>query len=116
MQMISYLSMDMKRIQIVLVWGCMIALCSCGGTSNGDKSSEDEIQEIEFIRPVKEPSTDVVDTIGFPEESQGTPIKGYQGYPEDDLVKESTDDDIVNFDGAADLEYHDGGGDYSDGY
>ena len=106
--------MDMKRIQIVLVWGCMIALCSCGGTSNGDKSSKDEIQEIEFIRPVKEPSTDVVDTIGFPEESQGTPIKGYQGYPEDDLVKESTDEEIAGFAGSADIDYYSGGGSSSD--
>ena len=43
-------------------------------------------------------------------------ITGYQGYPEDDLVKESTDDDLVNFQGEADLDYYDGGGDDSGGY
>ena len=104
----------MIRKQIILLLSCMIAFCSCGGMSKGDRSLHDEMQEIEFIRPVKEQQS--VDSLAFSEESQGTPIKGYQGYPEDDLVKESTDDDIVNFEGEADLEYHDGGGDYSDGY
>ena len=104
----------MTRKQIISVLVYVISLCSCGGISKGDRSSQDEMQDIEFIRPVKDQQS--VDSTAFSEESHGTPITGYQGYPEDDLVKESTDDDIVNFDGGADLEYHDGGGDYSDGY
>lgn len=106
----------MARKQIILLLVGMIALFSCGGMSKGDGLSHGEMEEIEFIKPVEEPSSDVVDTIGFPEESQGTPIKGYQGYPEDDLVKESTDEDLVNFAGGGDVDYLNGGGDYSDGY
>ncbi len=106
----------MVRKQIRLLLVCMIALYSCGGMSKGDGTSQGEMEEIEFIKPVEEPPSDVVDTIGFPEESRGTPIKGYQGYPEDDLVKESTDDDIVNFADGGDIDYLDGGNDYSDGY
>ena len=106
----------MARKQIILLLVGMIVLFSCGGMSKGDGLSHGEMEEIEFIKPVEEPSSDVVDTIGFPEESQGTPIKGYQGYPEDDLVKESTDEDLVNFAGGGDVDYLNGGGDYSDGY
>lgn len=99
----------MTRKQIILVLGGMIALCSCDGMSKGGGSSQGEVEEMEFIRPVKEQQS--VDSTAFSEESHGTPITGYQGYPDDDLVKESTDDDIVNFEGEADLDYHDGGGD-----
>ena len=106
----------MARKQNILLLVCVIALCSCGGMSKGDRSSQGEMEEIEFIKPVEEPPSNVVDTIGFPEESQGTPIKGYQGYPEDDLVKESTDEDLVNFSGGGDVDYLNGGSDYSDGY
>ena len=88
---------------------------SCNGQTGGQGNAREEVRDMEMIPKVKEPQTEVVDTVGFPEEAQGTPISGYQGYPEDDLVKESTDDDIVNFEGEADLDYHDGG-DYSDGY
>ena len=70
---------------------------------------------MEIIPKVKEPQTEAVDTVGFPEESTGTPITGYQGYPEDDLVKESKDDELVDFAGGADVDYYDGGGS-SDGY
>ena len=104
----------MTRKQIILVLGCVTSLCSCGGMSNGDRSSQDEIQEIEFIRPVKDQQS--VDSTAFSEESYGTPIKGYQGYPEDDLVKESDDKDLLDFVGGGDIDYLNGGGDYSDGY
>ena len=57
-----------------------------------------------------------MDTVGFPEEATGTPITGYQGYPEDDLVKESKDDDLVNFEGEADLDYYSDRGDDADGF
>ena len=104
----------MARKQNILLLVCVIALCSCGGMSKGERSSQGEMEEIEFIKPVEEPPSDVVDTIGFPEESQGTPIKGYQGYPEDDLVHESKEDEVAGFEGGADIDYYNGGG--SDGY
>lgn len=91
-----------------------LAMVSCNGQAGEQRNDREEVRDMEMIPKVKEPKSEVVDTVGFPEEAQGTPIKGYQGYPEDDLVKESTDDDIVNFEGDADLDYHDGGGDYSD--
>ena len=105
----------------VFVWTIslllVLAVASCGGQAGKEKDGQEEVHEMEIIPKVKEPPTDVVDTIGFPEESHGTPITGYQGYPEDDLVKESEDiNDVVDFAGGADLEYHDGGGNYSDGY
>lgn len=91
-----------------------LAMVSCNRQAGEQRNDREEVRDMEMIPKVKEPKSEVVDTVGFPEEAQGTPIKGYQGYPEDDLVKESTDDDIVNFEGDADLDYHDGGGDYSD--
>ena len=104
----------MKRKQIISVLVYVISLCSCGGMSKGDRSSQDEMQDIEFIRPVKDQQS--VDSMAFSEESHGTPITGYQGYPEDDLVKESDDKDLLDFVGGGDIDYLDGGGDYSDGY
>jgi hypothetical protein len=89
---------------------------SCGGQAGGQKNNQDEVHEMEIIPKVKEPLSDVVDTVGFPEESHGTPITGYQGYPEDDLVQESKDDDIVNFAGGADVDYYNDRGSDSDGY
>lgn len=93
-----------------------LAAASCGGQAEGQKDEQEGEHEMEIIPKVKEPKDEVVDTVGFPKEATGTPITGYQGYPEDDLVKESTDDDLVNFQGEADLDYYDGGGDDSGGY
>lgn len=91
------------------------AAVSCSGQSGEQKNEQDEVHEIEIIPKVKEPQAEVVDTVGFPEEATGTPITGYQGYPEDDLVKESKDDELVDFAGGADVDYYNGGGS-SDGY
>lgn len=88
---------------------------SCGGQSGEQKNERNEVREMEIIPKVKEPQAEVVDTVGFPEEATGTPITGYQGYPEDDLVKESKDDELVDFAGGADVDYYNGGGS-SDGY
>lgn len=87
-----------------------LAVVSCGGQAGGQKDNQDEVHEMEIIPKVKEPQTETVDTVGFPEESHGTPITGYQGYPEDDLVKESTDEEIAGFAGSADIDYYSGGG------
>ena len=91
-----------------------LAVVSCGGQAGGQKDNQDEVHEMEIIPKVKEPQTATVDTVGFPEESHGTPITGYQGYPEDDLVKESTDEEIAGFAGSADIDYYSGGGSSSD--
>ena len=103
-----------RRLFIPIFLLTTLVVFSCNGQAGGQSNDREEVRDMEMIPKVKEPKTEVVDTVGFPEEAQGTPIKGYQGYPEDDLVKESTDDDIVNFEGNADLDYHDGVGDYSD--
>jgi hypothetical protein len=105
----------------IFVWTISLLLVlvaiSCGGQTGREQGNQNEVHEMEIIPKVKEPSTDVVDTIGFPKESHGTPITGYQGYPEDDLVKESEDiNDVVNFAGGGDIDYLNGTGDYSDGY
>lgn len=94
----------------------VLIIVSCSGRVGGQNNDREEVRDMEMIPKVKEPQSEIVDTVGFPEESQGTPITGYQGYPEDDLVKESSEDDIVNFEGESDLDYHDGGGGYYDGY
>ena len=93
----------------------VLAAVSCSGQSGEQKNNQEEVLEMEIIPKVKEPQTEVVDTVGFPEEATGTPITGYQGYPEDDLVKESKDDELVDFAGGADVDYYNGGGS-SDGY
>ena len=105
----------MKRI-FVLPMSLLMALAvvSCGGQAGGQRDNQDEVHEMEIIPKVKEPQTEAVDTVGFPEESHGTPITGYQGYPEDDLVKESTDDEVAGFAGGADIDYYSGGGSSSD--
>ncbi|MBR6853318.1 MAG: hypothetical protein IKM78_05365 [Prevotella sp.] len=101
----------MKRIYVLPVFLLMaLAVVSCGGQAGGQKDNQDEVHEMEIIPKVKEPQTETVDTVGFPEESHGTPITGYQGYPEDDLVKESTDEEIAGFAGSADIDYYSGGG------
>ena len=95
----------------------MLVSVACSGQAGGQSDNQDEVHEMEIIPKVKEPPTDVVDTIGFPEESHGTPITGYQGYPEDDLVKETEDiNDVVDFAVGGDVDYLNGTGDYSDGY
>jgi hypothetical protein len=105
----------MKRIFVLPVFLLMaLAVVSCGGQAGGQKDNQDEVHEMEIIPKVKEPQTETVDTVGFPEESHGTPITGYQGYPEDDLVKESTDEEIAGFAGSADIDYYSGGGSSSD--
>ena len=105
----------MKRIYVLPVFLLMaLAVVSCGGQAGGQKDNQDEVHEMEIIPKVKEPQTEMVDTVGFPEESNGTPITGYQGYPEDDLVKESTDEEIADFAGGADIDYYSGGGSSSD--
>ena len=91
-----------------------LAVVSCGGQAGGQRDNLDGVHEMEIIPKVKEPQTETVDTVGFPEESHGTPITGYQGYPEDDLVKESTDEEIAGFAGSADIDYYSGGGSSSD--
>ena len=93
----------------------VLATVSCSGQYGEQKNEQDEVREMEIIPKVKEPQAEVVDTVGFPEEATGTPITGYQGYPEDDLVKESKDDELVDFAGGADVDYYNGGGS-SDGY
>lgn len=105
----------MKRIFVLPVSLLMaLAVVSCGGQARGEGDNQDEVHEMEIIPKVKEPQTEAVDTVGFPEESNGTPITGYQGYPEDDLVKESTDDEVAGFAGGADVDYYSGGGSSSD--
>ena len=105
----------MKRIFVLPVFLLMaLAVVSCGGQAGGQKDNQDGVHEMEIIPKVKEPQTETVDTVGFPEESHGTPITGYQGYPEDDLVKESTDEEIAGFAGSADIDYYSGGGSSSD--
>ena len=107
--------MRSKSVCLVLLLMMLMMIAACNGQTGEQKGDQDEVHDMEIIPKVKEPSTDVVDTIGFPEESHGTPITGYQGYPEDDLVKESEDiNDVVGFAGGGDVDYHDGGGDYSD--
>jgi hypothetical protein len=106
-----------KTMRRIFVWTVSLLLVlivvACSGQAGKEKDDQEEVHEMEIIPKVKEPPTDVVDTIGFPEESHGTPITGYQGYPEDDLVKESEDiNDVVDFAGGGDIEYHDDGGDY----
>ena len=106
----------MRRICFFLMSLLMVQIgVSCSGQSGEQKSDQDEVREMEIIPKVKEPQAEVVDTVGFPEEATGTPITGYQGYPEDDLVKESKDDELVDFAGGADVDYYNGGGS-SDGY
>lgn len=105
----------MKRIFVLPVFLLMaLAVVSCGGQAGGQRDNLDGVHEMEIIPKVKEPQTETVDTVGFPEESHGTPITGYQGYPEDDLVKESTDEEIAGFAGSADIDYYSGGGSSSD--
>ncbi len=105
----------MKKIFVLPVFLLMaLAVVSCGGQAGGQKDNQDGVHEMEIIPKVKEPQTETVDTVGFPEESHGTPITGYQGYPEDDLVKESTDEEIAGFAGSADIDYYSGGGSSSD--
>ena len=105
----------MKRIYVLPVFLLMaLAVVSCGGQAGGQRDNQDGVHEMEIIPKVKEPQTETVDTVGFPEESHGTPITGYQGYPEDDLVKESTDEEIAGFAGSADIDYYSGGGSSSD--
>ena len=107
----------MRRIWISPLFLLMVlAVVSCSGQAGEQNNDQDEARDLEFIPKVKESPSDAVDTIGFPEESTGTPITGYQGHPEDDLVRESKDDDIVGFEGGADLDYYNGGGDNPDGY
>lgn len=101
-----------RRIAWVMSLLTILAALSCGGQAGRDQG---EVHEMEIIPKVKEPQTEMVDTVGFPEESNGTPITGYQGYPEDDLVKESTDEEIAGFAGGADIDYYNGGGS-SSGY
>ena len=86
----------------------MTMLEGCSGQSK-ENAGQMETHEMEIIPKVKEPQAEVVDTFGFPEESQGTPITGYQGYPEDDLVHESNDDEVAGFEGGADIDYYNGG-------
>ena len=106
----------MRRICFFLMSLLMVQVAvSCSGQSGEQKSDQDEVREMEIIPKVKEPQTEVVDTVGFPEEATGTPIRGYQGYPEDDLVKESKDEELVDFAGGTDVDYYNGGGS-SDGY
>ena len=105
----------MRRLCFFLISLLMLVAVSCSGQSGEQKSEQDEVREMEIIPKVKEPQTEAVDTVGFPEESTGTPITGYQGYPEDDLVKESKDDELVDFAGGADVDYYNSGGS-SDGY
>lgn len=106
----------MRRICFFLMSLLMVLVAvSCSGQSGEQKSDQDEVREMEIIPKVKEPQTEVVDTVGFPEEATGTPIRGYQGCPEDDLVKESKDEELVDFAGGADVDYYNGGGS-SDGY
>ena len=105
-----------KRLISVVFLLVVLVVVSCSGQSEGQNNDQTEMYELEFIPKVKESPLDAVDTIGFPEESTGTPITGYQGYPEDDLVKESNDDDMAGFEGGADIDYYNGGKDNSDGY
>ena len=88
-----------------------LAVASCGGQTERLKADQEGEHEMEIIPKVKEPQTEAVDTVGFPEEATGTPITGYQGYPDDDLVKESKDmDEVASFAGGADIDYYNGGG------
>jgi len=50
-------------------------------------SSDDDMHEIEFIRPVQENAPE--DSV-FSEETHGTPIEGIQAAPKDELLHEST--------------------------
>ena len=87
----------------------LVLATSCSGQAGGEKDGHDEAHDMEFVPKVKESPSEAVDTIGFPETSTGTPITGYQGHPDDDLVRESKDDDLVNFaGGGADLDYYNG--------
>ena len=105
----------MKRIFVLPIsWLMALAVVSCGGQAGEQKDDEETVHEFELVPKVTEPPTEVVDTVGFPEEAHGTPITGYQGYPEDDLVHESKDDEVEGFEGGADIDYYNGGG--SDGY
>lgn len=105
----------MRRLSVLPIFVLTaLAAVSCGWQAEGQKSEEDEVHEMEIVPKVKEPQTNVVDTVGFPEEATGTPITGYQGYPDDGLVKESKDDEIVDFAGEADLDYYNGGGSSDD--
>lgn len=106
----------MRRLSVLSISVLMaLAAVSCGGQAGEQKNDENGVHEMEIVPKVKEPLTNEVDTVGFPEEATGTPITGYQGYPDDDLVKESKDDELVDFAGGADLDYYNGGGS-SDGY
>ncbi len=60
---------------------------SCEGQQKGGMSSGEDIQEIEFVRPVKEQAPE--DSV-FSEETHGTPIEGKQAAPKDELLHEST--------------------------
>ncbi len=85
--------------QIVILWTSavlwLLALVSCSGQQKKESSSEEVIQEIEFVRPVKEKVPE--DSI-FSEETHGTPIEGAQSAPKDELLHESTpeEDEIWN--------------------
>jgi len=106
----------MNRLFVLLISLLVtLAVASCSNQAGEQKVDQEEVHEFEVVPKVKEPPTEVVDTVGFPEESHGTPITGYQGYPEDDLVHESKDDEIEDFAGGADVDYYNGGGS-SDGY
>lgn len=105
-----------KRWIMPILLLMVLAVVSCSGQAGEQKNDPDEVHEMEIIPKVKEPPSDVVDTVGFPEESHGTPITGYQGYPEDDVVHESKDDEVVNFAGGADLNYYEDRGGNSDSY
>lgn len=104
-----------RRWMIPLSLLLALAAAACGSQAEGQKDEQEGEHEMEIVPRVKEPKDEVVDTVGFPKEATGTPITGYQGYPEDDLVKESTDDDLVDFADGADVDYYNGGGS-SDGY
>ena len=105
----------MRRLSVLPISVLMaLTAVSCGWQSGEQKDEENDVHELEIVPKVKEPQTNVVDTVGFPEEATGTPITGYQGYPDDGLVKESKDDEIVDFAGEADLDYYSGGGSSDD--
>jgi len=79
----------MKQIIIIgtsaIIW--LLTLVSCSGQRKGESSLGGEIQEIEFVKPVKEKAPE--DSI-FSEETHGTPIEGAQAAPKDELLHEST--------------------------
>ena len=90
--------MDRRYYIKGIILSAVLAVCaSCDEMRKQAGAGQDEVREIEFVKPVKE-SQPLDDDPDFTESSNGTPIEGKQSAPKDGLVRESTaeEDELWN--------------------